>query len=375
MPTAILTPRVNNNDDFVRFSRTYCEPGAQVRKGDVIADIETDKATVTVEAERDGFLLAFAQPIGEMIRVGATLAWLGDSAGETAPATEHPPEGAGAAGGSHTAEPTLKAALLLSRLGLKAAEVPASADRLTAQDVLAYVEGRNGGATVNVAPPAAGGPMPSLAPGRVVPLTVMERGMVRTVSWHRDTAVAGYVEIEYETAAWDAHAAAFQQRHGLLMSPLLPLMAYRLVQLAREAPKINSTMAGDARHEYAAINLGFTIQSGANLFLASLRDASRHSEKPFVDALALLMRQALKGKLTAEETSDITISFSSMARWQVSRHVPILPPYTSFMVAHAHGRGGVAALGASYDHRVLTGGEVAAVLRQLSAPSPATEHA
>ena len=57
MPTAIPTPRVNNNDDFVRFSRTYVEPGALVRKGDVIADIETDKASVTIEAEAEGYLL------------------------------------------------------------------------------------------------------------------------------------------------------------------------------------------------------------------------------------------------------------------------------------------------------------------------------
>ena len=39
-------------------------------------------------------------------------------------------------------------------------------------------------------------------------------------------------------------------------------------------------------------------------------------------------------------------SFSSMARWNVSRHVPILPPYTSLIVAHAAPKGaGTAVLG------------------------------
>ena len=60
-----------------------------------------------------------------------------------------------------------------------------------------------------------------------------------------------------------------------------------------------------------------------------------------------------------------------MARWEVTRHVPILPPFTALIVAHTHARDGVAALGASYDHRVLTGGEVAAILRAIAVPDAA----
>jgi pyruvate/2-oxoglutarate dehydrogenase complex dihydrolipoamide acyltransferase (E2) component len=206
-------------------------------------------------------------------------------------------------------------------------------------------------------------------------LTVVERGMLKTVTWHRDSAVAGYVEVEYPTADWDDHAAAFQRQHQLLMSPLLPLMAFRVVQLARDTPRVNSTMVDDARHEYETINLGFTVQSGTRLSLVSVRDAGRLSAKAFVDALGELMRQGMKGKLTAAMTSEITLSFSSMARWQVVRHVPVLPPYTSLIVAHTHPRDGIAALGASYDHRVLTGGEVAAFLRALSRPDQGDQRA
>jgi hypothetical protein len=49
--------------------------------------------------------------------------------------------------------------------------------------------------------------------------------------------------------------------------------------------------------------------------------------------------------------------------------MPILAPYTSLMVAHAADDGQLASLGATYDHRVLTGGEVAAALQALSRPS------
>jgi pyruvate/2-oxoglutarate dehydrogenase complex dihydrolipoamide acyltransferase (E2) component len=152
------------------------------------------------------------------------------------------------------------------------------------------------------------------------------------------------------------------------MSPLLPVMAYRLVQLARERRKLNCTVVDSERHQYTSINLGFTIQSGERLTLLSLHDAQGMSEIDFVGALGALMRQGMKEKLTAEQTSGVTISFSSMSRWQVTRHIPVLPPHTSVIVAHAHGRNGMAALGSSYDHRLLTGGEMALVLQALAKP-------
>jgi len=58
-----------------------------------------------------------------------------------------------------------------------------------------------------------------------------------------------------------------------------------------------------------------------------------------------------------------------MARWNVSRHIPILPPQTSLIIAHAAPKNAVnAVLGATYDHRVLTGFDVAQVLQALSRP-------
>ena len=371
MATAIRTPRVNNNDDTVRLTRFHCAPGTLVRRGDLIAEVETDKASFTVEVDQDGYLLGFVQPLGEMVTVGSVLAWLGETADESLPAADTAPLATAGVDGGHTAaEPTLKAALLLRRYGLAADDVPASGDRLSAGDVLAYVQLRNL-QEVGAAPSVTARPtMPSsdLIAGARVPLSVGERGMLRTVQWHRDVAVPGYVEIEYETGAWEGYAAAFRARHQLLMDPLLPLMAHRFVRLAAEQRKLNATIVNDERHEYASLNLGFTMQSGSRLILLCIRDAGALDERALVDTLGELTRLGLKGKLTAEQTSGVTLSFSSMARWQVTRHMPILPPLTSMMIAHAHGGGPRATLGASYDHRVLTGGEVAIALRALAMP-------
>ena len=74
-------------------------------------------------------------------------------------------------------------------------------------------------------------------------------------------------------------------------------------------------------------------------------------------------------KLRPDELSGATLAFSSMARWNVSRHMPILPPQTGMIVAHAAPRGaGKAVLGASYDHRLLSGFDVVQVLQALAQP-------
>jgi len=63
-----------------------------------------------------------------------------------------------------------------------------------------------------------------------------------------------------------------------------------------------------------------------------------------------------------------TVAFSSMARWQVARHVPILPPHVSLIVAHTVSKDNRAVLGATYDHRVLSGGDAVAILNRLAQP-------
>jgi pyruvate/2-oxoglutarate dehydrogenase complex dihydrolipoamide acyltransferase (E2) component len=373
--TAIRTPRVNNNDDTVRLTRLHCAPGTFVRAGDLIAEVETDKASFTVEVDRDGYLLGFVQPVGEMVAVGSVLGWLGASADEAMPADDRALAAAGV-GAASSREPTLKAAVLLKQYGLSAADVPASSDRLTADDVLAFARRSNARPIArNGATPAAADEPRDLVEGERLPLTVAERGMMRTVLWHRDVAVPGYVEIAYETSPWSGYAAAFRERHKLMMDPLLFLMAYRLVQLAKAEPRLNSTIVDDQRHQYSTINLGFTMQAGERLVLLSVRAADTLDEKSFVDSLGGLTRLGLKEKLSGEQTSGMTLSFSSMARWQVTRHVPILPPLTSLMVAHAHDGGPRATLGGTYDHRVLTGGQVAATLRGLATPPQGDDRA
>ena len=364
MAVAIYVPRINNNDDEVKLVGLELSVGGRVAKGQTVAQVETDKAVVDVEAGSDGFVLAVFGQLDDVLTVGGVLAWVGTTADEAVRVDAK----AGTGASHRSAVPTAKASALLAEHGLEASQVPASGERLSVADVESFLASQGAG-TPAVASSAAGKEalLPD-SPGELKALKSEERGMLATVTWHRDVAVPGYIEMTYDLKAWDDHAQAFGKEHGLLLSPLLPLMAWRLVELASDTPKLSATIVGAKRFEYSRLNLGFTVQAGDVLYLAVVRDALAQGELGFVNALVDLQRRAAGHKLGPLETQGATIGFSSMARWKVSRHIPILSPNTSVMVAHAIDAQGSGVLGATYDHRVLHGSDVASMLRKLSRP-------
>ncbi|XHS77511.1 2-oxo acid dehydrogenase subunit E2 [Burkholderiaceae bacterium UC74_6] len=371
MASPIHTPRVNNNDDIVKLITLEVRVGDAVKAGQMVAQVETDKAIVEVEAPADGFLLGWTAEVDQMVAVGSVLAWIGATKDEAVPQPQADATPAAAAG-SATGQPTAKARMLLLQHGLQADQVPASGERLSADDVLRYVAQRPGAAKTQRASAPVADATPQVAGARK-PLSGSERGMLQTVSWSREHAVPGYLEIEFDPAPWDAYAKGWAEARRLMMTPLLPLMAWRLVELARETPVLNATIAGNDRFEFDAVNLGFTVQAGDTLYLAVTRQANTLGEEGFVNQLGEIQRRAMKHQLSVDELTGATVSFSSMARWKISRHIPVLPPQTALIVAHAQSASGVHVLGATYDHRVLSGFQVAQLLRKLAKPGATPE--
>jgi pyruvate dehydrogenase E2 component (dihydrolipoamide acetyltransferase) len=350
MPNPLHTPRLNNNDDMVAVRQILAGPGTQIRRGDTIVELETDKAVFSVDSEQDGYVLKVLCAEGDQVAVGSVLAWLGETADEAVPETVATP-----VRDAQAAVPTVKAQLLLSKYGLKAADVPFEGARLSAAAVEAYVLARG-------LQPKRTEPGPPVA-GTAQALNAEERGMLRTVTWQRQHAVPGYIEVPCDEAAWKEYGLAFQKQHRMLVNPVLSLMAWRLAGLARANAKLNATIVDGARFAYSTVNVGFTVQSGESLYLTVVSDAGAMDEIAFVNRLSELQRHAMGHKLSPAETQGATVSFSSMARWQVTRHGPVLPPFTSMIVAHAPG-----ILGATYDHRVLSGFDVVNALKQMASP-------
>jgi pyruvate/2-oxoglutarate dehydrogenase complex dihydrolipoamide acyltransferase (E2) component len=361
MAYPVQAPRLNNNDDTVRVGTLLANIGGFVRKGDPILEVETSKALYVMEAEEEGFLLQSLHPAGEEVPVGTVLLWMGASPDEAVPEAEAPAAGAAPGEAGAAVEITGKAKLLLAQHGFSPEVIPHAGGRITAADVEAYLAGRE---------QAAAAPAEERPPvqGEFHPLPPEARGMLGTVLWHRDQAVPAYLEIQYDPAPWDAYALEFLKANRLMATPLIALMGRCLAALVVETPKLNGTVIGNRVYQYGTVNLGLTVQAGEALYLVVIRDAARLTEIEFVQTFSGLQRKAAARSLTLEQTTGATAGFSSMARWPVGRHIPILPPYCSLMIAHAAPKGGPAVLGATYDHRLLNGFDVVKTLEALARP-------
>ncbi|WP_419914391.1 2-oxo acid dehydrogenase subunit E2 [Hoeflea sp.] len=364
MPQPIYVPRINNNDDEVKLVAMLVAPGDAITQGQAVAEIESEKATVVVEAEEDGFVLDATGAEGEMIDVGAVLLWVGASPDETVPQVQ--PSEPKDAGQPATDRPTAGALALIRKHGLRAAEISFSGARLTVSDVEAHISSKP--ASVETVRPASAWSGTPEAGGKSAELSPYETAMITSVSWHARQAAATYLEAAYDENDWQAFAQGFRDQHGLLSSPLVPLMAYQLVRHASDNRDLNSTIHDGRKLVYDQVNLGFTVHINGKLFLPVIHDADGMNAREFVDAFAVLHRAAMRGKLQPADMKGATVAISSMARWPVLRHMPILPPYVSLMVAHSAAQDDRSILGATYDHRVLDGAAAYQAISNLTAP-------
>jgi pyruvate dehydrogenase E2 component (dihydrolipoyllysine-residue acetyltransferase) len=166
MPARVIMPALELAQDSGKVLQWLRAPGDTVRKGDPLLEIETDKATVEIEAPAAGVLGEVTARAGDVIPVGQTIALIfgADEAGAVQAAPPAAPVGARPAPASAGAAPAA-AAPKVSPLARKVAEqhgvdiaqVAASGRRIEKADVLAFVERRDAGQPGN-------GPPPRLAP-------------------------------------------------------------------------------------------------------------------------------------------------------------------------------------------------------------------
>jgi 2-oxoglutarate dehydrogenase E2 component (dihydrolipoamide succinyltransferase) len=76
MKKDVIVPRLGSSDesDEVRILRWIKEPGAKVKKGEALLEVETDKVNVEIEAPEDGRLSEINAREGDFVKFGAVVA-------------------------------------------------------------------------------------------------------------------------------------------------------------------------------------------------------------------------------------------------------------------------------------------------------------
>jgi pyruvate dehydrogenase E2 component (dihydrolipoamide acetyltransferase) len=375
--------------------RWHKKPGDAISMGDVIAEIETDKATMEMEAFDEGILGEILVPAGGVVKVGVILAHLDGESTEkpAAPAAEKPSAPSPAA----PVAPPMPAPK--DRTATAAAAVRSKASPLAKKIALergidlSTVQGSGpGGRIVAVDLPGttvvAEPPKPTAA-DRKIPLT----GMRRTIA-ERLLASKTQIPHFYLTMEIDAGPLARIRKEINTVAesagiPKVTINDFVLLAAARAAmqhPQVNSSFAGDSILEFGGVHLAVAISVPDGLLTPVIRNAQSLSLREISAAVKDLAVRARSKKLKPEEYQGGTLTLSNLGVYGVDSFYAIInPPQAAILAVGAIVKKPVVnaddqivigqrmSLSLSGDHRVVDGAAgaefLAAVRRSLEAPA------
>lgn len=271
-------------------------PGSAVRRGDVVAEVETDKGAIEVEIFEDGIVEQLLIQPGARVPVGTPLALIrsaGAGAGP-APAAEPAPE----------EPPSLPERRRVSPLARKAAE--------TLGVDLDRVAGTGAGGAVTLADVEAAAS--ARGPSPVAPAAPMRRAIGSAMARSKREVPHYYLGSDTEVGGLLRWLEARNEgvpvaKRMLPIAPLLKAVALAL----RAEPAFNGFYRDGAFHPSDAIHLGLAIRlRGGGLVAPAIHHADRLSLADLMAAVHDLISRARKGSLRSSEVADPTVTVTSL---------------------------------------------------------------
>jgi pyruvate dehydrogenase E2 component (dihydrolipoamide acetyltransferase) len=398
--------------------------GDQINSGDIIAEIETDKATVEVPSEVSGTIIQLIGELGSTLTVGSTIGYVG-AAGEAAPggsaapaaapepaapAPEPPPAEAPAPAAAApeapapAAEPVdtgdgtlpggVKASPIARKIaqekGINLALVKGSGPggRITRADV----EGYTPAAAAPAAAPQAAAAAPAVAPATYGELPSGPDVEIIDVSRIRSRIASRMVQSKqqvphfYVTTDVDVEALLNlrKQLNAVALDDNQKVTVNDLVVKAvaltlRQYPNLNSHFYGDKIVRHKRINIGIAVaMEGGGLMNVVAKDADRTALGTMAAQNKAMIGRARDGKVKPEDVQGSTFTVSNLGSYDVDAFQAIINPPEAGIVAVASakkvpvvlpdgslGIGNRMKVTVSVDHRVSDGAEGAQFLKAL----------
>ena len=369
--------------------------GEPVRKGEMLLEVETDKAVVEIEAAGDGVLTGITAKEGDVIQVGGTIAWLlqpGESVpsapavapptgrrADNAPAPpQQPSRAAGGAAGARAERPARispKARRLAMEHGVDIAGVRGSGPggEILADDVLAAATSGTGSR------PGADGRVRLTG---VEPLSSVGRLMAERTTQSWTSAPHFFVTREVDAtaigAARERLLPAIETSHGVRVT-YTDLLVAAVGRALRKHPRMNAswTTDGIALHQDVNIALAMAVENA--VVTGVVRGADTTAIGEIAASRRDLADRARAGRLKPADISGATFTISNLGMFHVDAFTAVIvPPQAGILAAGAivdrvvavDGEAAVRpmmALTLSVDHRVVDGAGAAAFLGDVVA--------
>ena len=378
--------------------------GDKVSSGDLLAEIETDKATMEFEAIDEGVVTELLVAEGtDGVKVGTVIAVIAgeDDSAEPAPKanaaapapkaeTPAPPPAAASVGAPATAKASgdrIIASPLAKRIaadkGIDLAGLSGSGPN--GRIVKADLEGAKAGAApapVATAAPAA--PTPALAaaiesdiPHEVVKLSNMRKTIARRLTESKQTVPHIYLTVDIRLDALlklRGELNASLEARGIKLS-VNDMLIKALGAALMAVPKCNVSFAGDNMLQYSRADISVAVSIPNGLITPIITDAGNKSISAVATEMAALAAKAKDGKLQPHEFQGGTASLSNMGMMGIKQFEAVINPPQAMIMAIGAGEkrpyivddaiaiATVMSATGSFDHRAIDGADGAMLMK------------
>jgi len=324
MVTEVIMPKMGQTMERGKIIKWLKKDGEEVRRGDPLLEIETDKTTIEVEARESGILKIIAEE-GEEVPIATTIAYIVKE-GETIPEGKEPkktPEKAEA-----TAVKRVKASPLARKIaeekGIDLTKVQGTGPggRITKNDVLAYLEREAKAASAEKAS------MESTLPEyEVVPMSSMRRAIARKMVESKTYAPHFYVTVQVDMTEAvrmrENLIPLFEAKKGVRLS-FTHLLIKAVASALEKYPQLNATFEEDEIRIWKDVNIGIAVSLEDGLIVPVLRGANKLDLFEIASQASELATKAREKRLREDEFSGGTFTLSNMGAVGVDSFIAII---------------------------------------------------
>ena len=406
MDEVILMPRLSDTMTEGVIADWHKKVGDLIKKGDVLADIETDKATMELESYKEGKLLYTGAKKGEKIAVNELLAIIGDeqkvnvsqivsAAKSKAAAPAAPPAGLGqthsptsaplvAALAPTNGDDRIKASPLAKKIaaekGIDIAKVPGSGDggRIIKKDIDSFVPGEARAAGSNAA--KASSPQASYPAGQVsfeeIPVSQMRKSIAKRLAESKFSAPHFYLTMSIDMDKAVESRTSINQVSPFKISFNDLILKAAAIAL-KQHPAVNSSWLGDRIRINHHVNIGVAVAVDDGLLVPVVRFADTKSLSQIGAEVKEFAQKAKNKKLQPSDWEGNTFTISNLGMFGIEDFTAIIntPDACILAVGAIHqvpvvkdGQivpGNIMKLTLSCDHRVVDGATASAFLQTL----------
>ena len=369
MSIQIEMPELSSEGEGATLATWLVSVGDHVEKGDVIAELETDKATVELEAPASGTILAFSVEEGsEGILPGVVLANLDPDSAPLSEVADESRDTFSTAPTAPTATPLARRAALDRDLDLSTVTGSGPGGRVVEEDVVrsmdSSLESSSAQASDSVDSEV---PIDLVSDGfETVRLSALRKTIARRMTESKQQIPHFYLRVRCAMdGVMEARAKLNRELATAGRETRISINDFvlRATALAlRDVPAANVSFAGSEMHVFDRIDVAVAVAIDGGLVAPVVREADRKGLAALADEMKELAALARAGQLRPEQIQGGTITLSNLGMYGIETVYPILNPPQACIVG----------VGAVEERPVVRKGEI--VIGQIAVITLAADH-